>query len=159
MRHSSNAAICLVALLSAFAAEPVQAAGARPVSAYSLDSLNSWADAIAVCAVTRFLLADPDLTADVIVVKGETLYAPLYIPPTNFFSRAMRETYIKLLKTGAVSERSVGQARIRYAQLMQDSYRHASTDDKKFLLDQMDTCYRVAKHAGVKLNFTKNLAD
>jgi len=159
MRLSSTASVCFAALLAAFAAQPAQAAGLRPVSAYSLDSLNNWSDAIAVCDVTRFLLTDPDLSADVISVKGVTLYAPLYIPPTTFFSKAMRETYINLRRTGAVNEQSVGQARIRYAQMMQDSYRHASSADKKFLLDQMDTCYRIAKRAGVKLNFINNQPD
>jgi len=163
MRRSSTASICFAALLSAFAAQPAPA-GPQPITAYNLNSLDNWSDAIAMCDVTRFLLTDPDLTADVIIERdgtqgSETLYAPLYIPPSNFFSKAMQETYINLRKAGLVDAQSVGKARIRYARVMQSSYRHASVADKNYLLDQMDTCYRMAGRVGVKLNFTRKPAD
>ncbi len=153
MQLSSVVRSGLAALALALCAS---SASAEPLKSYDLNKLNSWSDALAVCDVSRFLLSDPNLSADAIVVPGggnthTVLYAPLYAPPTNFFSKAMREAYANLERAGLVSLDSFSTARLHYAREMLDSYRSASMSDKKFLKDQMDLCYHLAARTGVKL--------
>jgi len=154
----------MVAITKIRAAVVVLAAmvGASPASAahmtdFDLNKLDSWADAIAVCDVTRFLLTDPDLGADAILVPGHDnshaiLYRPLYAPPTNFFSLAMRETFANVHKAGLVTPEAYSAARIRYATAMIDAYRGASQADRRYMMDQMDLCYHLAASAGVKFD-------
>jgi hypothetical protein len=140
-------------------------AGASPASAghmtdFDLNKLDNWADALAVCDVTRFLLTDPDLNADAILVTGHdnsrtVLYRPLYAPPTNFFSDAMRETYDNVRRAGFVTPEAYSKARVHYATVMLDAYRSATLAEKRYMLDQMDLCYHLAARAGVKLNVNR----
>lgn len=135
-------------------------ASAGRMTDFDLNKLDNWADAIAVCDVNRFLLTDPDLSADVILVAGQgnthtALYRPLYAPPTNFFSQAMRETFNNVRKAGLVTPEAYGKARLRYAAQMYAAYRGASFADKRYMLDQMDLCYHLAKRAGVNLDVNK----
>jgi hypothetical protein len=137
-------------------------AGASPAFAghmtdFDLNKLDNWADALAVCDVTRFLLTDPDLSADAILVTGHdnsrtVLYRPLYAPPTNFFSDAMREAYANVRRAGFVTPEAYSKARIHYATAMLNAYRSATLAEKRYMLDQMDLCYHLAARAGVKLD-------
>jgi hypothetical protein len=152
-----RSAIALAVFLS------IAPASAGRITDYDLNKLNSWAEAIAVCDVTRFLLTDPDLSADVILVGGHdnsrvALYRPLFAPPTNFFSESMRETYENVHKAGLVTAEDYSRARIHYAQRMIDAYRNASLADKKFLKEQMELCYHLAARAGVKHIYREKLA-
>src|SRR5512142_2513668 len=95
IRKLSAAAMLLAAMASS--------ASAGRMTDFDLNKLDNWADAIAVCDITRFLLTDPDLSADEILVGGKDnthtiLYRPLYAPPTNFFSDAMREAFSNVRK-------------------------------------------------------------
>jgi hypothetical protein len=131
-------------------------AAAGHMTDFDLDKLGNWADAIAVCDVTRFLLTDPDTSADAIVIPGRgntrvALYKPLYQPPTNFFSDVMRQTFERVQKSGLVTLDAYSQARVRYAGLMIAAYAGATLADKHYMSDQMELCYRLATQAGVKL--------
>ena len=127
---------------------------------FQLEKLNDWSEALAVCDVTRFLLTDPDVRADVILVAGHdnshtALYKPLYIPPNSFFSEVIHEAYENVRKAGHITPTAYSRARIHYAAQMLDAYRSASPAEKYTLMDQMDLCYHLAARAGVKLE-TKN---
>lgn len=132
-------------------------AAAGHMTDFDLNKLDNWADAIAVCDVTRFLLTEPDTSADSIVVPGPgnthvALYKPLYQPPTAFFSDVMRQTFERVQKTGFVTLDAYSRARIRYAGLMIRAYSGATLAEKHYMADQMELCYRLAKRAGVKLD-------
>jgi hypothetical protein len=123
---------------------------------FELGKLDNWADAVAVCDVTRFLLIDPDLNADTLVVAGRgnsvtALAKPLYMPPTNFFSEVMRETFENLRKAGQITPDGYNRARLLYASRMIDAYRSATLSEKHVLADQMELCYHLAARTGVKL--------
>ena len=131
-------------------------AAAGHMTDFDLNKLDSWADAIAVCDVTRFLLTDPDTSADAIIVAGRgnthvALYKPLYQPPTNFFSDVMRQTFEQVQKAGFVTLETYSRARVRYAGRMIGTYSGATLTEKQYLMDQMELCYRLAIRAGVKL--------
>jgi hypothetical protein len=131
-------------------------AAAGHMTDFDLDKLGNWADAIAVCDVTRFLLTDPDTRADAIVIPGRgntrvALYKPLYQPPANFFSDVMRQTFEHVQKSGLVTLDAYSQARVRYAGLMIAAYSGATLAEKHYMSDQMELCYRLATRAGVTL--------
>jgi hypothetical protein len=131
-------------------------ASASRMTDFDLNKLDSWSDAIAVCDVTRFLLIDPDVNADAILVAGRdntrtALYRPLFTPPDNFFSEAMHQTFERVKKAGLASDESYGRARLHYAAQMIGAYNSASMTDKRFMADQMELCYHLAVRAGVKL--------
>lgn len=135
-------------------------ARAAHLSDFDLNKLDNWADAIAVCDVTRFLLTDPNLQAEAIVVAGRgntytILYKPLYAPPTNFYSEAMREAFEKLRKAGQITLDGYSRARIVYAGRMIDAYRSAPLGEKRALADQMELCYHLAARTGVKLEMKR----
>jgi hypothetical protein len=135
-------------------------ASAGHMTDFDLNKLDNWSDALAVCDVTRFLLTNPDLNADAILVTGQhnthtALYKPLYTPPNFFFSDVMHEAYDKVRKGGFVSLDSYSQSRIRYAGRMIDAYRGATLAEKRYMVDQMDLCYHLAARAGVKLELKK----
>lgn len=135
-------------------------ASAGHLSDFELSKLENWADAIAVCDITRFLLIDPDLRADTLVVAGRgnsvtALSKPLYAPPTHFFSEVMRETFENLRKAGQVTPEGYSRARLLYAGRMIDAYRSATLSEKHALADQMDLCYHLAARTGVKLEMKR----
>jgi hypothetical protein len=149
MRNVALSVIVILATLSC----PAQAGH---LSDFDLNKLDNWADAVAVCDVTRFLLTDPDLSSDILVVAGRgnsvtTLTKPLYVPPTNFFSEVMRETFENLRKAGQVTTDGYATARLRYARRMISVYRSATLGEKHALTEQMELCYHLAARTGVKL--------
>jgi hypothetical protein len=135
--------------------------GLAPASAghltdYDLNKLDSWVDAIAVCDVTRFLLTNPDTSADAILVAGRgnthiALYKPLYQPPNNFFSDVMRQTFERVQQAGLGNFETYSRARMHYASRMISAYSGATLAEKHFMADQMELCYHLAVRAGVKL--------
>jgi len=123
---------------------------------FDLNKLDNWSDALAVCDVNRFLLTNPDLNADAILVAGQgnthiALYKPLYAPPNNFFSDVMHEAFDNVRRAGFVTPDSYNRARLRYASRMLDAYKGATFAEKRYMMDQMDLCYHLAARAGVKL--------
>lgn len=156
MRAALSAA-ALAALLS------IAPASAGRFSEFELNKLSDWTEAIAVCDVTRFLLTEPNINADVILTSGRgnahvALHHPLYTPPTNFYSEPMREAYEILHKTGLVTAEGYSRARVHYARRMIEAYRNASSADKRALLEQLDLCYRLAARVGVKRTSQERLA-
>jgi hypothetical protein len=135
-------------------------ARASHLSDFELSKLENWADAVAVCDVTRFLLIDPDLHADTLAVAGRgnsvtALTKPLYMPPSNFFSEVMRETFENLRKASQVTPEAYARARLLYASRMIDAYNGATLGEKHALADQMELCYRLAARVGVKLEMKR----
>jgi hypothetical protein len=153
-----RAATYPVLLASLLVAAVVLSCSARAshLADFELGKLENWADAVAVCDVTRFLLIDPDLHADTLVVPGRgnsvtALAKPLYMPPSNFFSEVMRETFENLRKAGQVTPEAYARARLFYASRMIDAYGSATLSEKHALADQMELCYHLAARAGGKL--------
>lgn len=153
MRVAAKIRTCVV-VLAAMCATPPAIAG--HMTDFDLNKLDGWTDALAVCDVTRFILTDPNVNADVIVVGGNgnshlVLYKPLFVPPNGFFSEIMRETFERIHAAGLTNRELYGQARRRYAGLMLSAYSGASLAEKAYLKDQMELCYHLAARAGVKL--------
>lgn len=131
-------------------------AAAARMTDFDLNKLDNWSDAIAVCDITRFLLTDPDVGADVILVAGRdnthvTLYKPLFLPPTSFFSDIMRETYDHVRKAGLVTPDTYNRSRLHFASKMVSAYGSATLADKRYMAGQMELCYHLAAQAGVNL--------
>lgn len=138
--------ISIVSLAAMIGAVPSSAASLRD---YDVKNADSWADALAICDTTRFLQSDPKLESNVIVSampanSHVALYGPYFIPPSNFYSEAMRETFDRVQKAGLVTSESYGAARLRYAKLMLSAYAHATAADQAFLNEQMKLCYALA---------------
>jgi hypothetical protein len=156
MRVAAKLSCSAFALAAMLGASP---AAAGHMTDFDLNKLDNWSDAIAVCDVTRFLLTDPDTSADAILVAGRdgtriALFKPLFAPPTNFFSEVMRQTYERVHKAGLVNLDSYGQSRIHFANQMIGAYSSATLADKRYMADQMELCYHLAVRAGVKLTPT-----
>jgi len=154
MRVAAKLRTCAMVLAAMLGSSPALAAH---MTDFDLNKLDNWSDALAVCDVTRFLLTNPDLNADAILVTGHdnthtALYRPLFAPPTNFFSDAMREAYENVHKAGFVSLDSYSKSRLHYATAMLDAYRSATNGEKRYMVDQMELCYHLAARAGVKIN-------
>jgi len=161
MRTATRLGVATAVLAAMIGASPVCAAR---MTDFDLNKLDNWADAIAVCDINRFLLTDPDVMADAIIVPGKgnthtVLYAPLYVPPTNFFSDAMHQTFDNVHRAGLVTPEAYGGARLHYATAMISAYRSATLADKRYMLDQMDLCYHLAARAGVKLDLSPARLD
>ena len=151
----TNYPMTLASLLLAAVMASCPARAGR-LSDFELNKLANWTDAVAVCDVTRFLLTDPDLRGDVLIVAGSdntttALYRPLFVPPNYFFSEIMRRTFENLRKAGHATTADYSRARIVYARGMIDAYRSATFKEKEALADQMVLCYHLAVRAGVKL--------
>lgn len=122
---------------------------ASSMTDYDVQKAETWADALAICDVTRFLLTQPNLDASAIIALTTNnshvpLYKPLFIPPSSFFSEAMRQTYERVKAAGQVTPQAYQEARMRYARLMLNSYRQSNPTDRVFMLDQMRLCYALA---------------
>ncbi|HUO98755.1 MAG TPA: hypothetical protein VMU01_08800 [Rhizomicrobium sp.] len=122
---------------------------AAKMTDYDVTKADTWADALAICDVTRFLLSDPKLESDVIIAAAPNdphvaLYKPYFIPPSGFYSDVMKQVYERVLKAGLVTSDAYSKARLHYAQVMFDAYSHDSMADKAFLAEQMKTCYALA---------------
>lgn len=131
--------------LTAMVAVPSSAAS---LADYNVEKADTWADALAICDVTKFLLTEPNLNSEAIIApvpggSSVALYRPLYIPPSGFFSDAIRDTFEMAKKSGQVTLESYSEARKRYAQLMLAAY-HGSLGEQTYLADRMRLCYALA---------------
>lgn len=157
MRVGAKIRGCAMALAAMLGASSAAAGG---LTDYDLNKLDGWSDALAVCDITRFLLTDPDVGSDVILMGGKNnshlvLYKPLFLPPDGFFSDIMRETYEKIRGASLTNPELYSAARRRYAALMINAFRGANGEDKKYLNEQMVLCYHLAARVGVKLNMKR----
>ena len=154
MRVAAKIRACVV-VLAALCATPPAAAG--HMTDFDLNKLEGWTDALAVCDVTRFLLTEPNISADAILVAGKgntrtVLYKPFFIPSNGFFSEIMREAFERVHAAGLTNQELYSQARVRYARLMFSAYPGATPAEKAYLKDQMELCYHLAARVGVKLD-------
>lgn len=136
----------VLASIAVLAAAPVRAGTPPPPLLAPLDvnKAQGWGDALAACDLTRFLLTDPDVTANTIIAPGEgslrILYPPLYTPPNGFYAPSIQEAVQTLEKRGEVDRKSVIDARFRFASAIVPKFRKGDTVEKAFLTDQMKLC-------------------
>lgn len=134
-------------------------ASASSLADYDVQKADTWADALAICDVTKFLLTDPNLNSEVILapVPGGApvaLYRPLFLPPSNFYSDSMRDTFERAQKSGQVTIDAYGAARNRYARLMLTAYKGTKADHD-YLADRMKLCYALAADASGRARASK----
>lgn len=144
MTRARRTAVVLAALV-ALAAVPARAEVPPSLAPLMLGKAENWADALAACDLTRFLLSDPDVTSNTtIITPGEgalrILYPPLYMPPNLFYAPSMLETFETLQARGEVDRKSVAAARFRLASAVLPNFRRGDTVGKIFLTDQMKLC-------------------
>lgn len=157
MRLAAKIRACAVVFAAMWATPP---ALAGHMTDFDLNKLDGWTDALAVCDVTRFLLTDPNVNADVILVggKGNThivLYKPLFMPPDGFFSEVMRGAFERVRQASLTNPELYARARARYARLMLGAYAGVTLAEKAYLRDQMELCYHLAARVGVKLDIKR----
>ena len=139
--YRAFAAACAAIVLSGSAS-----AQTPPPLLASLDvnKAQGWGDALAACDLTRFLLTDPDVTANTIIAPGEgslrVLYPPLYTPPNGFYAPSIQQAVHTLEKRGEVDRKSVIDARFRLASAIVPKFRKGDAVEKAFLTDQMKLC-------------------
>ena len=124
-------------------------ASAESMKDFDVQKAQTWADALAICDVTKFLTTDPKLESEVIISSMPShsqvaLHRPYFIPPSSFYSDVMQETFERVRKAGLVTMNAYGAARLRYAKLMLRDYAFADATDQAFLADQMRLCYALA---------------
>ena len=133
-----------LALATLAVAWPGQADEASPLKMLDINKAQGWADALAACDMTRFLLSNPDLDAGTIIApgtgSGRILYKPLYIPPNLFYAPSLLEAYQKLRAAGEVDHKSMADARYHFASEIIPKFHKADAADKAFLADQMKLC-------------------
>lgn len=135
----------VVAALAALVAVPARAEAPPSLVPLVLDKARNWAEALAACDITRFLLTDPDVTSNTtIIAPGEgslrILYPPLYVPPNLFYAPSMLQAFETLQARGEVDRKSVAVARFRLASDVLPNFRRGDTVEKTFLTDQMKLC-------------------
>jgi hypothetical protein len=143
MRRKFRLAALLVAVVAAL---PASAGALRD---FDVSKAETWNDALAICDVTNFLMSKPDLGAQSIVatnpqVSNGVLHGPYYLPPSSFYSKAMKETFDTVARAGQATPAAYKEARYRYGHAMLEAYRGANPGDLAFLSDQMRLCYALA---------------
>jgi hypothetical protein len=136
--------IAAVALAMALVAGPSLAAEPTTLKALDINRLQNWADALAACDMTSFLMTDPDLEAGTIIAPGvgggSILYRPLYLPANLFYAPSLLQAFEVLQAGGEVDRKSVADARYKFASTLIPKFHKASEADKAFLVDQMKLC-------------------
>lgn len=117
-------------------------AGTPPPLLAPLDvnKAQGWAEALAACDITRFLLTDPAVTANNIISPSGLLYPPLFIPPNLFYAPSMMEAFETLRARGEVQRKDVADARLRLANAVVPKFHKGDAVEKAFLADQMKLC-------------------
>lgn len=133
-----------MAVLVALASAPARAEAPANLAPLDLDRAQTWAEALAACDVTRFLLSDPDVTSNTTIVAADgalrILYPPLYTPPNLFYAPSLLRTFSTLEASGEVDRKSVAAARFRLASAVVPRFRKGNTVERMFLADQMKLC-------------------
>jgi hypothetical protein len=137
----------IAAALAALVLTGTAQAEAPPSPLLALLDVNKaqgWGEALAACDMTRFLLSDPDVTANTIIAPGDgalrILYPPLYIPTGLFYAPSLAEAFETLQSRGEVDRKSVADARFKFASAIVPKFRRGDTVEKAFLTDQMKLC-------------------
>lgn len=134
----------VVAALAVLTAVQAQAETPASLAPLSLDKAGTWGEALAACDITRFLLSDPDVTSNSVIVAGDgglrILYPPLYVPPNLFYATSLQGAFETLRARGEVDRRSVADARFRLASAVVPRFRKGDAAEKAFLADQMKLC-------------------
>lgn len=134
----------LVAAFAALAAVQAHAETPASLAPLSLDKAQTWGEALAACDVTRFLLSDPDVMSNAVIVAGDgglrILYPPLYVPPNLFYATSLQRAFDALSARGEVDRKSVADARFRLASAVVPRFRKGDAVEKAFLADQMKLC-------------------
>jgi hypothetical protein len=135
---------CAAALAAVLVAAPGSAAEPSRLAALDINKAKGWADALAACDMTRFLLSAPNLEADTIIAPGggagRILYKPLFLPPNLFYTPSLLEAFERLQTADEVKRDDVVKARYGFASAIIPKFHGASDADKAFLADQMKLC-------------------
>ena len=130
---------CTAALLTGAAAPTPET--------FDVANAGGWAEALAMCDLTRFLATRPDLDADVILATDQStgwmrpLYGPRFLPPTLFFDREVKQAFHRLERAGEVDKRGFAEARTRFDRPMMRRFRQQRMSDQHFLEDQSRVCH------------------
>lgn len=135
------------AILAGLTATLLLGAAPRPDwERFSVAHAQGWPDALALCDLTRFLLTQPALNADVILALDDNtgefrpLYGPRFLPPNLLFDGELRRAFFRLERAKETDRRSVGEARFRLDRPMLRAFRRAGSAERRFLEDQAKTC-------------------
>ncbi len=129
---------CTAALLTA--------AAAPTPGLFDVEQAQGWAEALAVCDVTRFLVTRPDLDADVILATDEStgwmrpLYGPRFMPPNLFYDGEVKRAFHRLERAGELERNAFVEARARVDRPMMRRFRQQRASDRRFLEMQSDVC-------------------
>ena len=126
---------------------PLAAAAQTPRhQPFELQQAQGWAQALALCDLTRFLLIRPDLNADVILARDDPggwlkpMYGPRFLPPAIFFDGRVRRAASRLEKAGELERRDFAEARASYDRPMMQALGRNTAVDQRFLETQADVC-------------------
>ena len=136
----------LLIATAAAAAMLACSAASEPLDRFSVAQANGWAEALAICDLTRFLLEQRNLDADVILARDDrsgqfrAIYGPRFLPPNLLYDADLRHAFFRLERAGEVSRRSVGDARFQLDRPMLRAFRRMRSRDRLFLEEQSRTC-------------------
>ena len=122
------------------------AGASAPLDRFKLERAGGWAESLAVCDLTRFLLEQRELDADVILARDDrtgqfrALYGPRFLPPNLLYDADLRRAFFRLEGAGEVSRRSVGEARFQLDRPMLRAFRRMRSEDRLFLEAQSERC-------------------
>lgn len=145
-----SAAVCGMAALAWAAVSGAPAAaqsGGRPLP--DVRVAEGWAEGLAACDVTRFLLGCPDLSAEVIALPdartGEfrATFAPLFLPPTLYGDAEVSAAFYRLEARGDLTRRDALRARTAAARRFLPAYRTNDSRQRLFLEEQDRLCGRL----------------
>ena len=140
--------------LAAAASLLLAAAPAEPEARFRVDRATGWAQALAVCDLTRFLLEQRGLQADVILARDDrtgqfrAFYGPRFLPPNLLYDGDLRRSLFKLERAGQVTRREVVEARFQLDRPMLRAFRRMRPGERLFLEEQSRTCSALSAEAG-----------
>jgi hypothetical protein len=138
-----------MAAFAALAAFAPASAAERPTPNLRVEQAEGWAEVLALCDLTRFILT-ADLSADVILrpdPRGgdlEPYYAPRFRPPHLLADTQMTNLYDRLERRGDVTRSAVARARAAVDGPMIEGHRILSSEKRRRLEDQSATCHFLA---------------
>ena len=122
------------------------AAPAQSLEPFEVARAEDWAQALALCDLTRFVQSEPKLDADVILTRDDgtgqfrPLYGPRFMPPNLFYDGEVKRAFFRLERAGEVNRRSVSAARFALDRPMLRTFRRIGAAERRFLDDQSETC-------------------
>ena len=136
----------LVAAAVLAGSAPADSAPAEPSPAFRLQDGADWSEVLAICDLTRFLLEQRALDADVILARDDQsgwfrpLLGPRFLPPNLLYDGDVRRAFNRLERAGKVTHASVAEARAMRDRPMLRAFRRMRGSERLFLETQSRTC-------------------